>query len=327
MPTTTAYFDASDDAVSDPNGVWSNDANLFDSSTTTYASTNQNGSTSSNYLFAGGTSASGSGTITQVRARIRGLSYPSTLYAAIYTDGLGELLGTPTRYGASAGYGDYVTLSTPTGGWSWAVVAALEVKVYKATGSDTSLAHYIELEITYTTEVALAGASAGVAAVSGAARCAWRLVGNSAGVSTVAGVLYWAVPLAGASAGIASAEALARPIRGLGGASTGIAATGGGISLVRSLAGLSDGRAAVTGEMRKVFLLAGASHGEATLSASLRVPIVLVGASHGEATVEGLVAFLRLLAGASYGVGAVAGMARKRPALMDILIVELEGVG
>jgi len=108
----TYYFDESDEGVTDPNNVWTNDANAFDSDATpsTYASTSTVGSVSSNYLKAEGTSAPSSATttITQVRARMYGRS----------------------------GWGSYLTLTAPTGGWDWGHVAALEIKCY-STSSET----------------------------------------------------------------------------------------------------------------------------------------------------------------------------------------------
>ena len=43
-----------------------------------------------------------------------------TLNAAIYTDALAQILGTPSIVAsATITYSGYVTLSTPTGGWDW----------------------------------------------------------------------------------------------------------------------------------------------------------------------------------------------------------------
>ena len=127
--TNTYYFDGSDAATTDPNSVWTSDANAFDGSTSTFADASANGSTSSNYLMAEGTNAiSGTAGITQVRARAYGRNTSVTKNAAIYTDGLGELLGTAVA-GTSA-WGSYITLSTPSGGWTWAKVQALETKLY-----------------------------------------------------------------------------------------------------------------------------------------------------------------------------------------------------
>jgi hypothetical protein len=91
--------------ILDPNGVWTDDANAFDGSTATAATIpyNTEGSTTSNYLYGKGTTAPSTGaSITQVRARL--------------DDG--------------TGYGSYVTLSAPTGGWTWTKVQDLSVYTY-----------------------------------------------------------------------------------------------------------------------------------------------------------------------------------------------------
>lgn len=155
MSVVTYYFDGSDAAATDPNNVWTNEANVFDNDATpsTFATTLTAGSTASNYVMAEGTSAPGSGGgITQVRARIfadnNGIA--DQFNAAIYTDGLGELLGTPINTSTSAAWGSYTTLSTPTGGWSWAKLQALEVKAYYSFSDtpSTSNLYKIELEVT-----------------------------------------------------------------------------------------------------------------------------------------------------------------------------------
>ena len=159
MSTATYYFDASDAAATDPNGVWTNDANAFDGSTSTSASVDTTGSTSSNFLMAEGTNAPatapGTGTdVLSVRARV----YADTtsgdidpdIRAAIYTDGLAELLGTPVKAGA-VGWGNYATLAIPTGGWTWAKVQSLETKIYRISGvvPGVSNVYRVEVEVTY----------------------------------------------------------------------------------------------------------------------------------------------------------------------------------
>ena len=149
----TYYFDGSDAAASDPGSVWTDDNNAFDSDTsdppTTFATTTTAGSTSSNYLMAEGTNApSWVATISQVRARIYGrANLANTLSATIYTDSLGESLGTPTVGGSNTNaWGGYTTLSAPSGGWTWAKVQALEVKVY--TSGVRGDIYAIQLEVT-----------------------------------------------------------------------------------------------------------------------------------------------------------------------------------
>jgi len=153
--TATYYFDGSDAAVTDPNNVWTNEANLTDSDATpsTFATTTATGSTSSNYMLAEGTNAPTSGdSITQVRARVFGRAPVggSTLSAAIYTNTLGELLGTPAlATGETDVWSAYATLSTPSGGWTWTKVSQLETKVYGTAAAATLRAYKVEVEVTY----------------------------------------------------------------------------------------------------------------------------------------------------------------------------------
>lgn len=168
MAVSTYYFDGSDAGATDPDGVWLNDSNAFDGSTGTSASTSGAnssdwGSTSTKYLKAEGTNAPGSGgEITQVRVRLygsgdeqTGVSYGK---AAVYTDGLSELLGTAVNTlggGPPPGWSDYTTLSAPTGGWTWAKIQALEVKIYNdnyVLNGDFSVFR-VEIEVTYSETV------------------------------------------------------------------------------------------------------------------------------------------------------------------------------
>lgn len=102
MSVSTFYFDVSVSGPTDPGGVWINDANAFDGIEGNDANTDQDGSKSSNYLEGKGTNASGSGSITQVRARIM----------------------------SSGSDGNYATLDTPAGGWTWDKLSKLETRVW-----------------------------------------------------------------------------------------------------------------------------------------------------------------------------------------------------
>ena len=127
---STFYFDGHS-AVSDPNTVWSTDSNAFDGNTSTAATCGTAGSVSTNFLLGEGTNATGSGAIFRVDARVFStVSGEKNTNAAIYTDGLGELLGTATRSNAASGWGSYVTLTAPASGWTWLALAELEVKLY-----------------------------------------------------------------------------------------------------------------------------------------------------------------------------------------------------
>ena len=105
MAVAAYYFDGSDAAATDPNAVWTNDANAFDGSISTFASTSAIGSTSTNYLMAEGTNApASSDVINWVWARVYAAGGEGTgVYAAIYTDGLAQLLGTAQALGFLSG--------------------------------------------------------------------------------------------------------------------------------------------------------------------------------------------------------------------------------
>lgn len=155
----TYYFNGSDAAASDPNSAWTNDANAFDGSTSTFAETSTNGSVSSNFLKAEGTNApTTGGAIVKVRARVYVGSLAGggtgTVHAAIYTDALAELLGTPNRASATTGaWGNYVTLATPTGGWTWQKVNDLETKIYVVGEiAASNYAFRVEIEVTSVTD-------------------------------------------------------------------------------------------------------------------------------------------------------------------------------
>jgi hypothetical protein len=141
------YFDASDDAVTDTQAVWTNDASAFNGVLANFASIQTTGSKSNNALFAGGATVAGNGdeTITGVRARLVGGRLGSgdesaSMSGEIVTDGDAETLGTPTITTTSGteDYGSWTTLSAPTGGWTWAKIYALEVYLWCTSISATT---------------------------------------------------------------------------------------------------------------------------------------------------------------------------------------------
>lgn len=144
------FFNASDAAASDPNAKWVSDTSAFSGSVASAANTGTEGSTAANFLMAEGTSAPPSGgTIGQVRARLYGYGTgTATVSATVYTDALGEALGTITNDLASAGWDDWAALTAPTGGWTWAALQALEVKVYRNAGTGTVYVYCVQLEVT-----------------------------------------------------------------------------------------------------------------------------------------------------------------------------------
>lgn len=150
------FYIYEDIGVYDPDSYWIDDANAFDGSILTSATTNNNaGGVSSNYLIGKGTNTPTSGgEINQVRARIYGFNtnVATTLNASIYTDSLAELLGTAQNNETSAGWGSYVTLDPPSGGWTWEELNILEVKINVTLGGFIFTdAYKVEIEVTSTT--------------------------------------------------------------------------------------------------------------------------------------------------------------------------------
>lgn len=139
MDTNYYYFNGSTVAISDPNAVWTNEANLIDndptgSTTADYAGGTTDGSTSLNFMYAGGTDAPASGVpISNVSFRAWGGQFcDASMTAVIYTAGLAEAL---IAYGVDIGspplgWRKWQPLNTPIGGWTYAKLQALEIKVY-----------------------------------------------------------------------------------------------------------------------------------------------------------------------------------------------------
>jgi len=106
-PITTYYFDGSDAGAVDTDAVWTDETNTDDGSTSTYGYTTTLGSETTNEVIIEGTNAPASGAdIFSVRAR----------YYANFSGG--------------DGWSDYVELSIPSGGWTWAKLQALEAITY-----------------------------------------------------------------------------------------------------------------------------------------------------------------------------------------------------
>ena len=122
---STYYFDGSDVGPTDPSADWTDDANAFDGSLSTFAFT----STAGSFLYADGTNAPGSGAaILAVYARVYGeLDTSGTLRAIIYEDAFGgTTLGSPTITTPDTPmWSDYDLLDAPGGGWTWAKVQGL----------------------------------------------------------------------------------------------------------------------------------------------------------------------------------------------------------
>ncbi len=153
MSFITYYIDGHI-GISDPNAVWTNDANAFDGNTATAATTAAAGSISSNYLYGQGSNAPTDGpNIRSVKARLFGSGGSSTftnMSGVIYTASLGLTLGTATSGTSSAvaGYGPYITLNLTSGAWTWAIINQLEVKFFNPSADAGSQANKLELLVT-----------------------------------------------------------------------------------------------------------------------------------------------------------------------------------
>ena len=130
------YFDASDSGPTEPDGQWSNDSLGFDGATNTYADTTTVGTSSSNNLSAVGTNAPASGgTIESVEFRILSYVQDSSAYLDFEVKHSTETLGTGSHnYASTETWSPHITLTAPTGGWTWAKVQALELNVWKDSG-------------------------------------------------------------------------------------------------------------------------------------------------------------------------------------------------
>lgn len=150
MAVNTYYFDGSDEAANVTSGSFNNITNLDDGDTGTYTDS----STDPSIAIVGGTNApSSGGTITQVRGRhFGGHGGASGVITYFYTDGKGEELGSVAD-GVNLGIDDpgwssYTTLSTPTGGWTWAKIQALEAEIRVVVLTGATQSHRIEIEVT-----------------------------------------------------------------------------------------------------------------------------------------------------------------------------------
>jgi hypothetical protein len=171
------YFDASDSGPTDPGVSWTNEANIYDDdggihladqTNSSYGSTTTQGSNSADYITGTGTNApttapagSSDSDIVEVRCVIHagydGVNQPQVDWEVKYST---EVLGSATTaidiiaddYWVvdGSGGGTYPTplsssgaiLSTPTGGWTWAKIAALELRVWKADADTDELRIY-----------------------------------------------------------------------------------------------------------------------------------------------------------------------------------------
>ena len=149
MTITTGYF--IDASPSDPNAVWTWDDRAFDGdeNPSDYAYTFDNGSISLNYNYGKTTNISevSGETITEVKVRLFKDNTTGAANGAIYTQSLGELLGTAICPDGIS-WGDWIILPTPSGGWTWDKLANLEIKLYKTGGESFTVVNVVKIEVT-----------------------------------------------------------------------------------------------------------------------------------------------------------------------------------
>ena len=147
----TYDFNTSDAGPTDNDAVWTNDANAFDGSTSTFASTSTAGSETTNELRGEGTAAPASGgTIVDVFVRGNFTTNSAALTIIIYTDGEGESLLQEQNPNPLGGFDRYWRLTTPSGGWSWAKIQALECIFFKPSGGDIEV-NRLEVFVSHST--------------------------------------------------------------------------------------------------------------------------------------------------------------------------------
>jgi len=151
MATATYYFDGNLEKTATA-GSWSDLNDGFDGDIATNTSINVS---STSKIEARGTNSGASlGGISQVKARIyarSGSDFTGITAQIKIANSSGESLGNPQQ-GAfnNLGWGDYVTLNTPTGDWDWTKLNQLFVEIFNF-GNDNGTARLakIELEVTY----------------------------------------------------------------------------------------------------------------------------------------------------------------------------------
>ena len=157
------------------------------------------------------------------------------------------------------------------------------------------------------TTIGLAGVSAGVATVAGAASIKRGLAGASAGITTVTGALAVARAFSTSSAGVSTVTGALAVARQLAASSGGLATVTGALTVNTGLAAVSTGTATVAGAIQVERGLATTSTGIAAVSGAIAVGLALSSAVAGIATVTDALAVARQLAAVTGGVSTVAG--------------------
>ncbi len=150
------YFDTSDAGPRDDEAVWTNAANYFDGSTSTFArTTTGSGGENLNELRGEGTNAPASGgTILRVFWRLFSKSDSSDFSRSkIYTDGEGEELSERQLLApATAAWSTWGEMNAPSGGWTWAKLQALEINTWPLSPAPIGLDLYrVEIFVEHTT--------------------------------------------------------------------------------------------------------------------------------------------------------------------------------
>jgi hypothetical protein len=134
----TYHFDTSDAGPTDNDASWTNDANAFDGSTSTFARTTAGvGTITTNELRGEGTNAPASGgTINGVVVRVFGKADTADdIGLAVFTDGEAEtLMDEKLSVMTTAGFSPYFALLVPSGGWTFAKIQALECAIWDDAG-------------------------------------------------------------------------------------------------------------------------------------------------------------------------------------------------
>ncbi len=138
----TYFFDESDASCVNNASLWTGCTSGFDGSTATGVSTSSTtaGSATSGYIGAEGTDApSSGGTINAVIARVFGSrgGTAAALNAEIATNGRAELLMDQNFEvpDTVTGWGPWFVVPAPSGGWTFATIQALEIRLYDPTTS------------------------------------------------------------------------------------------------------------------------------------------------------------------------------------------------
>ena len=163
MAIATYYFDGHS-GISDPDNVWSNDANAANGSTSnsallgSYTIHSGASNTSRELILKGATASAVADTeVTLVSARAyTSDSAGNFMNTEIFTSGgvgVGESLGTIIKTATGSGWSDYLALTAPTGGWSWSVVPDLwSISWFNGSvGPVPPAVSMVEIKVTYST--------------------------------------------------------------------------------------------------------------------------------------------------------------------------------